>query len=146
MDQLKRQKEEFQTLIDLDTDAFNNIMEAFRLPKENDLDKKIRSQRIEEATIRAIEIPLQVATKCNQTYEALVLLKEYGNKNCTSDLGVAALLLYTAQQGALMNMKINLPGVTNEQAKLKYQAIISKLDDFSNRKILPFVDEIKQSL
>lgn len=124
---LEVKKQELLHLIDLDTEAFNLIMEAFKLPKNTADEIKIRNLKIEQATKIAIDIPLKVA---KTSYESLILMDiiiKYGNKTAISDLGVSVLNLSSAIEGAIMNMLINLPGISDIDLKNKYQNQITEL-------------------
>ncbi|MDB5127570.1 glutamate formimidoyltransferase [Mucilaginibacter sp.] len=103
-------KGELLRLVDLDTTAFNKIMEAFSLPKANDIEKATRDIAIQDATRYAIEIPFKVM---QTSFESLTLIKamvETGNQNSVTDAGVAALCARSAVIGAFMNVKINASG------------------------------------
>lgn len=131
--QLEQYNNKLIPLIDKDTEAFNKIMAAFKLPKETDEDKNKRKEAIEKATLEAIEIPYQVAVN---TFNALLTLEKmlpYGNKNATSDIGVGALLLYTGLEGAILNVKINLSGLSNEETITKYADESKELLENGNR-------------
>ena len=83
-------KDRLLHLVDADTDAFNKIMDAFKLPKESEQEKVDRKQAIHNATKEAIEVPLMVM---RTSFEAMTLLKEMaekGNPNSVSDAGVGA--------------------------------------------------------
>ena len=146
MSSLEEQKDIFTVLVDKDTEAFNQIMEAFKLPKETEEQKLFRSRKIEEATIVAIEVPKEVAENGRNVLQSLQILMQYGNKNCLSDLGVSALLLHTTIIGAVMNMKINLPGISDEAQKASYQKVVDELYSFSNNEVLGFVNKIYNKL
>ena len=103
-------KDRLLHLVDADTDAFNKIMDAFKLPKESEQEKVDRKQAIHNATKEAIEVPLMVM---RTSFEAMTLLKEMaekGNPNSVSDAGVGALCCKAAVQGALLNVQINCNG------------------------------------
>lgn len=103
-------KDELLRLVDLDTAAFNKIMEAFGLPKGNDAEKAARDGAIQDATKYAIEIPFKVM---QTSYDSLTLIRamvEQGNPNSITDAGVAALCARSAVMGAFMNVKINASG------------------------------------
>ena len=111
-------KDELILLIDKDTNAFNEIMAAFKLPKE---EHDIRVLAIEKATLNAIEVPYRVAVISLKALELLPFILTYGNKQTISDIGVAALSLSTGIEGALFNVLINLPGISNEDIKSNYK-------------------------
>lgn len=99
---------QFTSLIDKDTEAFNKVMEAFGLPKDNDGQKALRAAAITGATKEATLVPLEVMKHC---IDAMALAQEVaanGNVNSASDAGVSALMLHAACEGAALNVKINL--------------------------------------
>lgn len=103
-------KNELLKLVDLDTIAFNKIMESFSLPKSTDDEKASRNKAIQEATKYAIEVPLKVMQLAHDSFEVIKAMAESGNPNSVTDAGVAALCARTAVLGAFMNVKINASG------------------------------------
>lgn len=128
----------FTELIDLDTEAFNKLMTAFQLPKENDNDIAIRNKEIDKATLGCIKVPLKVAILALETLRKVESMIEYSNKNTVSDQGVSVLMLYSAINGALMNVLINLPGIGDETLKSEFRE--------TTKAILKESDELRQSL
>ena len=100
-------KDQLINLVDEDTNAFNAIMEAFRLPKNTDAEKLVRSNKIQEATKLAIEIPFKVMQVSNESMKLMKAMAEKGNPNSASDAGVGALCARAAVMGAHLNVKIN---------------------------------------
>ncbi|MGE0003246.1 MAG: cyclodeaminase/cyclohydrolase family protein [Candidatus Izemoplasmatales bacterium] len=113
-------------LIDADTKAFQSMMEAYRLPKETIEEIKLRDLRIQDATIRGIETPKAVAERSLEALYLLDLFVEYGNSSAISDIGVGALLLHAGLEGALLNMKINLPSLTDKEKVAMYVRFIEE--------------------
>ncbi len=103
-------KNELNKLVDLDTVAFNNIMQAFSLPKVTDNEKLIRKEAIQLATKYAIEVPFKVMQLSYQSLTIIKAMAEVGNPNSVSDAGVGALCARTAIMGAFMNVRINAIG------------------------------------
>jgi glutamate formiminotransferase/formiminotetrahydrofolate cyclodeaminase len=103
-------KNELLALVDLDTTAFNKIMESFSLPKSTEGEKTIRDQAIQDATKYAIEIPFKVMRAALSSMGVIKAMVEIGNPNSVTDAGVAALCARTAVLGAFMNVKINASG------------------------------------
>ncbi|KFZ27589.1 MAG: Methenyltetrahydrofolate cyclohydrolase [Candidatus Izimaplasma bacterium HR2] len=108
-------KEELIELVDKDTDAFNLIMSAFRLPKETSDDKAVRKQAILDGTIEAIKVPYRIAEISLVALKDIDFILEYGNVNAASDVGVGALMLCSGVEGSLLNVEINLPGLVDEE-------------------------------
>lgn len=111
-------------LVDEDTNAFNQIMAAFGLPKSSPEEKAARSQAIQDATLNAIQTPLEVMRTAFQSMEAIEAMAAIGNPNSVSDAGVAALCAKTAVHGAYLNVLINLDGFKDQEkaAELKHEA------------------------
>ncbi len=110
-------KDFFIDAIDKDTDAFNEIMDAFSLPKKTDEEKEIRNKAIEDATKKATLVPFSVLESLLQTAELALEVSKYGNKNSLSDSGVAGLTAYAGSLGALYNVLINLQSIEDEEFK-----------------------------
>ncbi|MBI2620568.1 MAG: cyclodeaminase/cyclohydrolase family protein [Ignavibacteriales bacterium] len=96
------------SLIDQDNEAFNGVMEAFRMPKESEAQKAERSAAIQEATKQATLVPLEVMRLSEQAITLAKAVAEKGNVNSISDIGVAGLMLQSSCRGAALNVAINL--------------------------------------
>lgn len=96
--------------VDEDTNAFNQIMTAFGLPKTSEQEKAVRKNAIQAATKNAIEVPLKVMQLAHDSLEVMKAMVEIGNLNSVSDAGVGALCARTAVEGACLNVKINASG------------------------------------
>ncbi|WP_259068286.1 glutamate formimidoyltransferase [Mucilaginibacter sp. X4EP1] len=125
-------KDELIKLVDLDTAAFNKIMEAFSLPKGNDEEKAARTKAIQDATKYAIEIPFKVMQAAYGSLTVIKAMAETGNPNSISDAGVAALCARSAVIGAFMNVKINASGYNDKEFVVD---IIAKGEDIENKTI-----------
>ncbi|MBI6872239.1 cyclodeaminase/cyclohydrolase family protein [Clostridium aciditolerans] len=110
-------KVEFLELMERDTNAFLSLMEAFKMPKTTEDEIRSRKEKIAEGNKEALEIPLQVAEKAYKLYDHIYIAVQYGNKNAVSDAGVAASLVETAIEGAILNVKINIMGLKDEERK-----------------------------
>ena len=100
-------QDQLLNLVDEDTIAFNKIIEAFQLPKDNKADTEKREIAIQEATKNAIETPFKVMEIALVSMDIVKKMAEIGNPNSITDACVAALCLRTAVRGAFLNVKIN---------------------------------------
>jgi glutamate formiminotransferase/formiminotetrahydrofolate cyclodeaminase len=110
----QRLKDEYLGQVDRDTDAFNRVMDAVRLPKTTEDQRRERDAAVESATKEATLVPYQVL---ENSVELLTLAKkaaQKGNRPSMSDAGVAALAARTAAEGAYYNVRINLPGIQDK--------------------------------
>jgi methenyltetrahydrofolate cyclohydrolase len=101
------------TLIDRDSDAYDLVVGAYKLPKGSDADKTARAVRIQEALTAAIDAPLDVMRASAAAVDAAAVVAAFGNPNAASDVGVALELLSAAARGARLNVEINLDTITD---------------------------------
>ena len=101
-------------LVDEDTNSFNRIIEAFRLPKGNSEEKAIRQEAVENATKYATEIPFQVMQTAYESIEVMQAMMEEGLPNSLSDAGVGILCARTAVLGAYFNVRINAKDIKDK--------------------------------
>lgn len=135
-------KDELLKLVDADTEAFNQIMAAFGLPKNTDAEKQTRAQAIERATKHAIEVPLKTMKVAFEAMNIAKAMAQMGNPNSVSDAGVGALALRSAVMGAALNVKINAAGLKDEAYKsdvLKQTEQLIEQAQLSEKEILEIV-------
>jgi formiminotetrahydrofolate cyclodeaminase len=106
---------EFLTDIDRDAEAYNLVFQAFRLPKDTDEQKVLRSEKIQEATKVAALVPMEVAERAFELLDLISETTRKGNKNAITDGCVAMMTCRTAVLGALLNVRINLASIKDER-------------------------------
>lgn len=114
-------KDEFLVMMDEDAVAFNGVIAAFKLPKQTEEEKMLRSNKIQEEYLKAMEVPLNVARKTLKIYDYLEIAAMYGNKNAISDAGVGTLMCQTAIESAILNVKINLGSIKDKELVIQKQ-------------------------
>ncbi|MFT4679322.1 MAG: glutamate formiminotransferase/formiminotetrahydrofolate cyclodeaminase [Flavobacteriales bacterium] len=95
-------------LVDEDTNAFNKIIDAVRMPKGSAEEKATRHQAMQDATKYAVEVPLDVARTCLDSMHVMKAMADEGNPNSVTDAGVGGMCARTGVLGAVMNAKINI--------------------------------------
>ncbi len=108
-------KEFLLQAIDADTDAFNAVMTARRLPKKSDEEKEARQRAIDNANRGAVEVPLSVLRRMPSLVELVRIAAERGNINAVSDAAVAAACVATCAEGVFFNVMINLPSLASDK-------------------------------
>ena len=118
-----------QLLVEMenDTHAFDSVMDAFKMPKETDLEKQARAEAIQEGYKTAIEVPLKIANLCLESLFLMESLSIHGNVNAITDVGVGALLGYVGVEGALLNVRINLNSIDKGEYKEEIEEKIEKI-------------------
>ncbi len=107
-------------LIEIDTQAYNKIVDAYRLPKESDSEKFVRENAINQATVYATEIPLEIAKIAANAIELAAPTFMYANKTTTSDFGVGINMVYSGLKGAILNVKTNMHEYYDKALSDKY--------------------------
>jgi formiminotetrahydrofolate cyclodeaminase len=109
--QAERLRRQLLALVDADTAAYTNVMDAYRLPRETPEQKSERAAAIQDALKHAADIPLATAEACVQVVQMAALAAQQGNRNANSDAAVAGMLAHAALQGAVRNVRINLSSI-----------------------------------
>ena len=117
-------------LIDEDTDAFNEIMAAFGLPKGTDEEKAARMEAIQTATRHAAEVPLETVRCSYEVFDLCRAMAQEGNPASVSDAGVGALAARAAVRGAALNVRINAASLAD---KAVAEALISEATDYEGK-------------
>lgn len=97
-----------EAMIDEDSDAYDTVVAAFRMPKGTADEKAARTAAIQRALTTATEVPLLVMRHCAEALAAAETVGELGNPNASSDVEVGLGLLRAALRGAQANVEINL--------------------------------------
>ncbi|MHC4670024.1 MAG: glutamate formimidoyltransferase [Planctomycetota bacterium] len=118
---------ELMALVDRDTDAFNAIMAAFRLPQGTDAERAARHAAIQAATRQAIEVPLRVMEVAARSLEVIRAMVEIGNPSSVTDAAVGALCARSAVMGAFLNVLVNSADLEDKAAVKEYRARGEKL-------------------
>ena len=131
-------------LVDRDTHAFNEIMNAYSLPKENSKQIAIRNEEIQKATKNAINVPFEIMKTSFDSIEVIMKMAEEGNPNSISDAGVAMHCARAAIMGAFLNVKINCKDLEDKnyvKKTLKSAKIIIDKTNLLEARILKIVEE-----
>jgi formiminotetrahydrofolate cyclodeaminase len=118
-------------LVDEDTAAYNQVLSAFKLPRDNEAQKAARQATIQSATRKATAVPMETLRSVTELLSMAEAAVEKGNPNCLSDAGVAAHLIRAAASGAAYNVRINLSALDDQglstQMKLETAELLSSV-------------------
>lgn len=127
-------KDELHYLIDADTEAFNAVLEAMRMPNGTPEEKATRKAAIEAANKEAARIPFRVMETAFQTYELLAVMADTGLAASVTDAGVGALCTHAGIVGAGLNVRINLGGIEDPAFKKEMLEGVARLSAASDQK------------
>jgi glutamate formiminotransferase/formiminotetrahydrofolate cyclodeaminase len=122
-------KDWFMDAVDRDTDAFNGVLAAIRLPRKTDADREVREAAMATANRVATLVPLEVVERCVEALELAIVAVRDGNPNSVTDAGVAASCAVAAAEGASLNVRINLPGLEGDTTGIvtRHDAAIARV-------------------
>ncbi len=104
-------KDELVHAVDADTEAFNEVLDAMRMAKDTPEQIEARDAAMCEGYKSAARVPLGTAQLCNQALKLCLDAAQVGNDAVMSDAGVGALMVFAGVQGAIYNVRINLPNI-----------------------------------
>ncbi len=113
--------------IDDDTNAFNDFMNAKRLPAKTEEEKRVRENAMLEGLKQAVMVPLNTAKQSLEAIKIAETVVEYGNPNSITDVGVGAQMAYSGVLGGIYNVLINLKEINDEDFVNEMKATCSKL-------------------
>lgn len=132
--------------IDRDSEAYNLVFAAFKLPKETEEQLALRNQAIQEATKEAARVPMQVAEEVATVMETIIYVAHKGNRNAVTDACVAMMAARTCVLGALLNVRINLSSIQDEVFVRKMTAKADLLESEAVRIEKKLLDWVKTIL
>ena len=130
--------------IEEDAQAYEEVLNAFRLPKDTEKERLHRSRRIQKAYQKATVIPQQVCQYSLPLLEFSKTLVWKGNPNAFSDAGVAASLAGTAIEGGLLNIKINLGAITDRAFVRRMRAFMGQMAKRKNALMKPILKRLEE--
>ncbi len=114
--------------VDRDAEAYDRVFAAFKLPKETDEEKAVRTEAIQRETKYAAQVPMEVARTAHTMLPLIDTVARKGNSNAVTDACVAMMCARTAVLGALLNVRINLTSITDEAFVKEMSAEAERLE------------------
>ena len=120
--------------IDQDSNAYNQVISSFKMPKNDDAEAEIRTRAIQETLKHAAEVPFWVASETLKLMTLAEVVLKKGNPNAVTDGLVAVMMARTAILGALCNVKINLKSITDTSYVSKLSAQVQEMETIALKK------------
>ena len=137
--------EKLKAQIDRDTEAFNLVAAAFKLPKSTDEERAERSKAIQAGTLVSTEVPFETMVLALEALRTAEKLLTGFNDGAASDLGVAAWNLLTCVKGAWLNVCINIGSLKDREAAESFRvrglAVLKEAEEIAVR-IAAKADEV----
>jgi formiminotetrahydrofolate cyclodeaminase len=133
-------------MVDKDTEAFNKVMAAFKLPKASEDDKATRREAIQSAMKGAAQSPFEIMKASREVLDLAQAVAAKGNQNSITDACVAALLADAAVKGAALNVKINLSSIKDEAFVNRMASDVARIEDESDALAKQIMEEVSSKL
>lgn len=130
LDEAEVLREILTAAVEADSAAFNAVMEAYRLPKEDDEQESARAAAIQKSTLEATQVPFETARKSLRVMQLAIQVASLGNTTAITDAATSAALAQAALRSAGYNVRVNTLGL--EDKKLA-QNLLVQLAEFEKR-------------
>ncbi|MEM2143162.1 MAG: glutamate formimidoyltransferase [Candidatus Thorarchaeota archaeon] len=114
-------------LVERDSEAFDQVMNAYRLPDDTPEQRAEKEAKIQETTIHAAEVPLETMRHSLNALRGARIAAEKGNINAITDAGVAAHALVAAIEGAALNVRVNLANIRDTELRSRMSAEVEDI-------------------
>jgi glutamate formiminotransferase/formiminotetrahydrofolate cyclodeaminase len=121
-------RHELTSLVEDDARAYQQVLEAYRMPRVSAAEKQAQSKAVQEALAEATGVPLNVAEGALKTLELIPSVLEKGIPTAASDAGVAAHMAEAALKGAALNVRTNLKALRDQALLKSFQEQLSSLE------------------
>lgn len=111
-----------------DAQAFDSVINAYRMPKKDEKERESRNQAIQEAMEKATRAPLKNARACGRVLKLCDILGQGFNPSASSDFNCARYLALAALKGCLENVRINLPHLKSPELMEKMGQEVLELE------------------
>jgi formiminotetrahydrofolate cyclodeaminase len=143
LDEANTLKEDLLSLSEKDMEAFNEVMAAMKISKD---EKEKRNTAIQESYKKAADVPYEVAEKCHRVLELADTTTKKGNKNTITDSGVGALMAYSGLIGAVLNVKVNLKYIEDKDFIEEKEDFLDDLQSTADDLIKSILEEVASSI
>ena len=128
-------KDWFLAAVDRDSDAFNYVLAAIRLPRGTDEDRSTRDAAMATANMEATLVPLEVLERSVEALELALITARDGNPNSVTDAGVAGACAVAAAEGASLNVRINLDGLDGDTSEIitRHEAALERARELGRK-------------
>jgi formiminotetrahydrofolate cyclodeaminase len=137
--------EELTAFVERDSEAYREVMAAYKLPKTTDEEMRSRSARIQEAVLEATRVPLDVMRRAAAAIHDASTVAAYGNRNASSDVKVALELLGAGLRGARLNVEINLGSLKDAGQVGEIRSEVARLSGEAEERIAAAIGRLNGS-
>ena len=139
-------KEFLVNAIDEDTNAFDKVIKAMRMPNDSDSEKERRAEKMQEGYKSAAEVPLEVVEYCYKALSTCDRISKIMDDSMASDVGSGALMSIAGARAAAYNVRINLNSIKDEEYVNGTKAKLDKLISNCDKKLKKVTNRVEEKL
>ena len=139
-------KEFLVNAIDEDTNAFDKVIKAMRMPNDSDSEKERRAEKMQEGYKSAAEVPLEVVEYCYKALSTCDRISKIMDDSMASDVGSGALMSIAGARAAAYNVRINLNSIKDEEYVNSTKAKLDKLLSNCDKKLKKVTNRVEEKL
>ena len=139
-------KEFLVNAIDEDTNAFDKVIKAMRMPNDSDSEKERRAEKMQEGYKSAAEVPLEVVEYCYKALSTCDRISKIMDDSMASDVGSGALMSIAGARAAAYNVRINLNSIKDEEYVNGTKAKLDKLLSNCDKKLKKVTNRVEEKL
>lgn len=132
--------------IDRDSQAYDAVVAAFKMPKGTGEEKAARRDAIQSSMKGAADVPLDVARRCLRALDLASDVVEMGNPNTLSDAGCGARFVEAGLRGALYNVRINLGSIKDEGYVAETAAEVERISSRADELLAKVIGMVERGL
>ena len=144
LSELKRARQKLLALMEADIEAYQDVDDAMKMPKDTEEQKQERSEKLEEALQEAAKVPLNIMRQCRKAAALTEQLSRIANPNLITDVGVAAELCGAACRAARLNVEINLKYMNDDEVRDELQSEMELLSEETTESCEAATTEVKE--
>ena len=141
-----RLKDSFKSKVSEDSEAFDKVIKAMKMPRMSEEEKAARHKALQQAFKEAAEVPASVVRECGQVVPLVEAIARRGNQASLSDAGVASLMCLACAEGAALNVLINLASIEDGEFRAtRKRQVMEDLEALKTR-LAAVVTEVRSKL
>jgi len=144
LSELKRIRQKLLALMEADIEAYSDVDEAMKMPRETEEQEQERGEKLEEALQQAAKVPLNIMRQCRKAAALTEQLSRIANPNLVTDVGVAAEVCGAASKAAKLNVEVNLKYMDDDEVRERLESEMNLLDEETEESCRHAAEEVRE--
>ncbi len=144
LSELKRIRQKLLALMEADIEAYRDVDEAMKMPRDTEEQERERSRKLEEALQEAAKVPLNIMRQCRKAAALSEQLSRIANPNLITDVGVAVEVCGAASRAAKLNVEVNLKYMDDEEVRERLESEMNLLAEETEESCRHAAEEVRE--